>query len=314
LRRQQLEEERLSAAGLGGPKKVILLTPRSEENETGSQRQDREEGDQLAAAAAQELVGGLFQHPTTDRVYEIMYVFWDPVSGKVVANRRSADGAPSTSDDNYSYEVEGEDGVRALAKQFQEFAGLKNRAHQWPRSESEMRMLQLADPTCRDLIERCEAGEECKVRKHRVYTMPLVSGEHSALRIDISGVVQGPVDVLGAFAEQPATMLPASLQPMALSFFHVGYAHPGIDRMIRSIRTKYYWQGMDKDCEEYVANCRMCKLRKSSRGEGRMPLQRYNVGIRPFQRCHFDLVGPLQKTARGYQYILVAKCAFTQWI
>jgi hypothetical protein len=194
LRKEQLEAERRSAAGLGGPKKVILLVPRNEENETGSQRQDREEGDQLAATAASELVGGLFQHPSTGRVYEVMYVFWDPVSGKIVANRRSADGAPSTSDDNYSYEVEGVDGIRALSERFQEYAGFKNRAHRWPRSEAEMRMLQIADPVCKDLIERCEAGEECRIRKHRVYTMPLVSGAFSALRIDISGAVQAPAE------------------------------------------------------------------------------------------------------------------------
>jgi hypothetical protein len=71
---------------------------------------------------------------------------------------------------------------------------------------------------------------------------------------------------------------------------------------------------MKDDIDKHVANCRMCKLRKSGSGQGRMPLQRYAVGVRPMQRVHVDLVGPLQKTANGYEYILVAKCAFSQWI
>ena len=182
---------------------------------------------------------------------------------------------------------------------------------QWPKTELEMRTLQLGDTLCKQLIADCEMGEECHIRKHRVYTLPLSSGGRSALRIDLSDKAN-PKET--PFGEQPAVVVPTCLRQMILKYFHEGLKHPGVDRMIRSTRTKYFWPGLDKDCEHYVANCRLCKLRKCSTGQGHLPLQRYNIGIRPFQRCHIDLVGPLQKTVRGYEYILVAKCAFTQWI
>jgi hypothetical protein len=106
----------------------------------------------------------------------------------VVANRRPADGELSTSDDSYAYEVEGDTGVEVLVHLFAERAGLTKDTILWPQSEGAMRAAQLMDPIVADLILRTEAGEdgeECHLRRRRVYTLPLASGLKSALRIDL---------------------------------------------------------------------------------------------------------------------------------
>ena len=298
-----------------GPRKVIIEGVRDTVNETLAKQYEREAGKERAIATGLRIIGGLFEHPKTGRLYEVIYVFYDPKSKLVVANRRSADGELSTSDDSYAYEVEGETGVEALVKLFAERAGLTTDNYIWPQNEAEMRTAQCLDPKLADLIKRLEAGESeetCTLNRRRVFTVPLESGLQSALRIHIDS--DGVNTATGPFGAQPATVIPKSLQSHVLRFFHEGLAHPGKDRMYHSILSKYYWVGMKDDVERHVGNCRMCKLRKCGTGQGRMPLQRYAVGVRPMQRVHVDLVGPLQKTANGYEYILVAKCAFSQWI
>jgi len=300
-----------------GPKKVIIEGVRDTINETLAKQLEREAGEEKALATGLRIIGGLFEHPKTFRLYEVIYVFYDPKSKQVVANRRPADGELSTSDDSYAYEVEGDTGVEALVHLFMEQAGLTKDTIKWPRNEAEMRAAQCIDPILADLITRIEQGEDnekCRLKGKKVYTLPLESGQRSALRIDLDQDNEGHEDTSGPFGPQPATVIPKALQQHILRFFHEGLAHPGKQRMYFSIRTKYYWVGLKEDVETYTGNCRMCKLRKSSNGQGRMPLQRYAVGVRPMQRVHVDLVGPLQKTANGYEYILVAKCAFSQWI
>ena len=40
--------------------------------------------------------------------------------------------------------------------------------------------------------------------------------------------------------EEPPTILPSSLQPMCLRFFHDSLGHPGVRRTLTTIQTKYY--------------------------------------------------------------------------
>ena len=109
-------------------------------------------------------------------------------------------------------------------------------------------------------------------------------------------------------------MIPRSLTEMTLKYFHEGLGHPGVRRMEYSIRTKYHWKDLAIDTEKHCNNCRLCKLRKQTYGEGKIPTYRYDINTRPMQRVHIDLIGPLPRTSRGSEYILVAKCAFSQWI
>ena len=305
----------LDAETNSGPRKVIIEGVRDIVNETQAKQIERETGEEKAMAAGTRIIGGVFEHPKTLRLYEVIYVFYDPKSKQVVANRRPADGELPTSDDSYAYEVEGEMGVEALVHLFAKQAGLTSDMLLWPQNEAEMKIAQCTDPVLEDLIKRVEKGESCELRKRKVFTITLESGQQSALRIDVDKDGAGEEEApSGVFSTTPATLIPKSLQRHVLRFFHEGLAHPGRDRMIFSIKTKYFWVGMNEDVHRHVDNCRMCKLRKCGSGQGRMPLQRYAVGVRPMQRVHVDLVGPLQRTINGNEYILVAKCAFSQWI
>lgn len=67
---------------------------------------------------------------------------------------------------------------------------------------------------------------------------------------------------------------------------------------------------MGDDIKHYVQSCDVCQKRK--RTMKTEPLHPIKVG-RPYDRIGMDIVGPLPKTARGNQYIVVATEYLTKW-
>ena len=70
---------------------------------------------------------------------------------------------------------------------------------------------------------------------------------------------------------------------------------------------------MTNTIEEYSQSCRHCLLRKAANRIAHVPTQRYPACSRPFERAHIDLI-KLTKTTSGHEYVLVVKCALTQWV
>lgn len=72
-----------------------------------------------------------------------------------------------------------------------------------------------------------------------------------------------------------------------------------------------YWEGLSLDVAEYVENCLVC-----SQHCARLSQQTYQL-ILPgfaFQIVSIDVVGPLCKTSRGAQFIVVAIDHLTKWV
>ena len=86
--------------------------------------------------------------------------------------------------------------------------------------------------------------------------------------------------------------------------------HFGFNETYRAISEKYYWPQMGDDVKHYVQSCDVCQKRK--RTIKTEPLHPIKVG-RPYDRIGMDIVGPLPKTARGNQYIVVATEYLTKW-
>jgi hypothetical protein len=72
---------------------------------------------------------------------------------------------------------------------------------------------------------------------------------------------------------------------------------PTLDR----IKARFYWPGVKKAVEEYCRSFPECP-QVAPKPHFRSPLIPYPV---PFSRIPMDLVGPLPKSNRGHQYILV---------
>jgi hypothetical protein len=114
-------------------------------------------------------------------------------------------------------------------------------------------------------------------------------------------------------SENDPVVLPLALREQALRFVHDAFGHPGSSRLKVSIQLKYWWKGLAKSVIDHCTACQHCKLRKSSHRVIKPPLQHYPPVTRPFQRAHMDCIR-LPETYFKYNYILVVKCALTQWV
>ena len=65
--------------------------------------------------------------------------------------------------------------------------------------------------------------------------------------------------------------------------------------------------------KHYIETCHKCSTRKKTSRKGKCPLTLYHAG-EPMERVHIDFLGPLTKSKRGNEYILVMVDQFTKWV
>ena len=89
--------------------------------------------------------------------------------------------------------------------------------------------------------------------------------------------------------------------------------HMGREKTFARIARSYYWPRFYTDTADYVRSCGTCQRFKV---EQRAPpgLMGRRATERPFQVVAGDIIGPLPRTAKGFEYILVLQDLFTRWI
>ena len=89
--------------------------------------------------------------------------------------------------------------------------------------------------------------------------------------------------------------------------------HLGIAKTTARIARRYYWPGMFRDIATYVRRCASCQRYKSSQRTpaGKMQPSRND---QPWETVSTDLVGPLPRSSKGNNYLLVFQDRFTKWV
>lgn len=110
--------------------------------------------------------------------------------------------------------------------------------------------------------------------------------------------------VNGTLVEQ--LLVPQGYQSMVLKLAHSHLfgAHLGSEKTLQRITQRFYWIGIHKAVERFCKSCPECQ-RASPRPHLRAPLQSMPIIEIPFERVAMDLIGPLNKSARGHEYVLV---------
>ena len=94
---------------------------------------------------------------------------------------------------------------------------------------------------------------------------------------------------------------------------HDDHGHFHHDRVLELARSRFYWKDMNKDIKEYVKACHRCAIGLDSViPKAKMKPTVTEVSI-PFERWHFDVIGPLPVSSKGNSYVLVAQDAFSKW-
>ena len=80
--------------------------------------------------------------------------------------------------------------------------------------------------------------------------------------------------------------------------------HLGRDKTVKRITKHFYWPTVFSDVAEYCRRCPECQ-RTAKGSQHKVPLIPLPVMEAPFERIVMDVVGPLSRSRRGHQYILV---------
>jgi hypothetical protein len=85
---------------------------------------------------------------------------------------------------------------------------------------------------------------------------------------------------------------------------HMTAGHLGVVKTLARIQRRYYWPKMKEDVTAYVKSCMKCAQRKPY-GQTKAPLQPIPAATRVWERIAMDIVGPVDTSRNGNNYILV---------
>lgn len=96
--------------------------------------------------------------------------------------------------------------------------------------------------------------------------------------------------------------------------FHNSNGHLALESTYLLFKVRYWWPLLKKDLKAWISKCPQCQLVSSANRFNQEELHPLPVGfIRPFSRWSIDFVGPLPRTERGNQWLLVAVDHCTKW-
>ena len=241
------------------------------------------------------------------RLYEIFGVRWEEKWEHIIGFRKSLTGTTHNQSGS-SFLVYGREGLYELSELYLLEHPEERVVTPWPVNNIEFAALQRADPALLDIMNsiREKGTETLKVGRH-TYCLGATDQEEDAMLVR---VVQ---DTRKGLIRQ--TVVPDSLVKAALRVHHEGFGHMGANRMLETIRLRYFWIKMHEDIVKHSKECINCKLRRSYQRRPQVPIMKYDETVGPLDRVHVDLTGPFNKTKDGKnRYIMVVKDYLTKYV
>ena len=163
------------------------------------------------------------------------------------------------------------------------------------------RQMQLQDPDLATILRRLEQSpEQASNKPQSLHSNYLVRNE-ILYKKDFSGA-----DL------RLQLIVPHDKRAALMHHFHYSN-HRGSDVLINQVQHLYWWPGMNKDCEDFTATCKVCGPLKSG-GLQKVPDQPIPTPSQPFSVIHVDHKGPLPVIpGRKERHILVVVCALTRF-
>ena len=158
-------------------------------------------------------------------------------------------------------------------------------------SLSELRYEQANDPEIADLLTTGRSGRS-----------PVIDVNDDGIAIR-----KAPLDG----CEQ--ILVPLALRPRVLYLEHYpkSVGHPGVTKMFRSMRQRYFWRNMYREIEDAVRSCEQC-ARNNVQERSRVNNMQLFTAQEPLEFVAIDILGPLPKTAHGNRFLLVISDRFSK--
>jgi Integrase zinc binding domain len=108
-------------------------------------------------------------------------------------------------------------------------------------------------------------------------------------------------------------VVPLALQPrlLHLEHFPVSAGHPGVSRMIQSLRRRFFWPKMAIDLTKTVSNFNSC-AKNRVKERSRSSYLKLFPATRPLANVAIDILEPLPKTEHGNRFLLVMTDRFSK--
>jgi hypothetical protein len=240
------------------------------------------------------------------RLYSIFQLRYDEEMEQIIAFRKPLSGVYVKGDEN-AFAVYGPDGLYELSERYLLANPEEREAAVWPRNNVEWGQAQDEDANLASLrTEILATGRKEMVKKGFKYRLvPSDDGKVTVLVRVILDNRRGEVE---------QSLVPRHLVKLTLRVHHEGFAHIGSNRMLETIKLRYFWSNMEKDIASHCEGCINCKLRKTYQRRPRVPIMKYSKIRHPLDRVHIDLTGPLPRTSGGYRYIFVIKDYLTKHV
>jgi hypothetical protein len=109
-------------------------------------------------------------------------------------------------------------------------------------------------------------------------------------------------------------VIPVKLRETVIELCHElpSAGHQGTERTFSKIKDKFHWYNMSRDIRTFVLTCEVCSKHKKPTRNARCQMTPYHAGA-PMERMHLDFMGPLPKTKKGNEYVLMMVDQFTKW-
>ncbi len=149
---------------------------------------------------------------------------------------------------------------------------------------------------------RTQAAELTRLAQHW-----LMDGAPTAAQVTERVVVDRLLRALTRRGEEKRLLVvPRSKTEMDIQ---LGHAHPlaghlGAANTTQRIRDRFHWPGLEAEVKSFCQACPICQ-KTSPKPPPPTPLIPLPIIEVPFERIGMDLVGPLPKSARGHEHILV---------
>jgi len=105
-----------------------------------------------------------------------------------------------------------------------------------------------------------------------------------------------------------------SMELNVIKTCHDDLGHLGVDKVVDNVMKVYWFPNLREKVREYISSCLKCIEFSPVSGKREGYLHNIPKGKLPFQTLHADHYGPLEKTGKGYRYILSLIDGFTKFI
>lgn len=116
------------------------------------------------------------------------------------------------------------------------------------------------------------------------------------------------------FAQYPNREYTAQEIKQILIENHDNSQHQGENKTIERIKSKHYWKNLETDVTNYIKHCDICQRNKLTRIRPKEEAVITDTPSEPNDKIALDIIGPLNLTKQGNQFILSIQDCLTKYL